>query len=316
VRRNIERLVPEMLVETAHGQMDPKDLEDVMHRFIHGGFHVLVSTTIIENGIDIPNVNTIIIDRADMYGVSQLYQLRGRVGRSDRVAYAYLFYPSDKALSEVAMKRLQVISDFTDLGSGFKIAMKDMEIRGAGNLLGREQSGEIYAVGFDLYLRLLDEAIRKLEDSAFDGDTETLLELEYTGFIPDSYIDGAQEKMEVYKKIASIQTKDELERVYAELIDRFGPLPDEAQSLLSLAEIRIICRKIAVSSLKERSGLVRVEFKKVSKVKIDRLIRLMQESGGRVKLDPKMPNILILQTGNIGLKEKSEFIREKLAAIQ
>lgn len=315
VRYNIERLVPEMLVETAHGQMAPQDLEDVMHRFIHGGFHILVSTTIIENGIDIPNVNTIIIDRADMYGVSQLYQLRGRVGRSDRVAYAYLFYPKDKSLSEVAMKRLQVISDFTDLGSGFKIAMKDMEIRGAGNLLGKEQSGEIYAVGFDLYLRLLDEAIRKLEDANFDADTETFLELEYTGFIPDSYIDGAQAKMEVYKKIAAIQTKDELERVYAELIDRFGPLPDEAQSLLALAEIRIICRKIAVASLKERTGLVRVEFKKVSKVKIDRLIRLMQESGGKVKLDPKMPNILVLQTGNIGLKEKSEFIREKLAAL-
>jgi transcription-repair coupling factor (superfamily II helicase) len=315
VRINIERLVPEMLVETAHGQMDPKDLEDVMHRFIHGGFHVLFSTTIIENGIDIPNVNTIIIDRADRYGVSQLYQLRGRVGRSDRVAYAYLFYPGDKALSEIAMKRLQVISDFTDLGSGFKIAMKDMEIRGAGNLLGKEQSGEIYSVGFDLYLRLLDEAIQKLENSNYESDIETLLELEYTGFIPDSYIDSAQAKMEVYKKIASIQTKYELERVYSELIDRFGPLPDEAQSLLSLAEIRIICREIAVASLKERVGLVRVEFKKVSKVKIDRLIRLMQESGGKVKLDPKMPNILILQTGNIGLKEKSEFIREKLAAL-
>ncbi len=315
VRHTIERLVPEMLVETAHGQMDPKDLEDVMHRFIHGGFHVLVSTTIIENGIDIPNVNTIIIDRADMYGVSQLYQLRGRVGRSDRVAYAYLFYPRDRALSEVSMKRLQVISDFTELGSGFKIAMKDMEIRGAGNLLGREQSGDIYSVGFDLYLRLLDEAIRKLEDSNYESEMETLLELEYTGFIPDTYIDSAQEKMEVYKKIASIQTKDELERVYAELIDRFGPLPDEAQSLLALAEIRIICREIAVSSLKERAGVVRVEFGKVSKVKIDRLIRLMQESSGKVKLDPKMPNILILQTGNIGLKEKSEFIREKLAAL-
>ncbi len=315
VRHNIERLVPEMLVECAHGQMDPHELEDVMHRFVHGGFHILVSTTIIENGIDIPNVNTIIIDRADMYGVSQLYQLRGRVGRSDRVAYAYLFYPRNKALNEVAMKRLQVISDFTDLGSGFKIAMKDMEIRGAGNLLGREQSGDIYSVGFDLYLRLLDEAVKQLEDSNYEGDTETLLELEYSGFIPDFYIDSAQEKMEVYKKIASIQSKDELERVYAELLDRFGPLPDEAQSLLALAEIRIICRGIAVASLKERAGLVRVEFKKVSKVKIDGLIRLMQESGGKVKLDPKMPNILILQTGNIGLKEKSEFIREKLAAL-
>jgi transcription-repair coupling factor (superfamily II helicase) len=304
-----------MLIETAHGQMDAQDLEDVMHRFIHGGFHVLVSTTIIENGIDIPNVNTIIIDRADMYGVSQLYQLKGRVGRSDRVAYAYLFYPKDKALTDLAMKRLQVISDFTELGSGFKIAMKDMEIRGAGNLLGREQSGDIFSVGFDLYLHLLDEAVHRLEDENYEAETETLLELEYSGFIPNGYIDSAQEKMEVYKKIAAVRDKEELERVYAELLDRFGPLPDEAASLLALAEIRIICRELSVFSLKERSGMVRAEFAKVSRVKVDRLIRLMQESGGKVKLDPKAPNVVIFAAGNIGLKEKSEFIREKLAAL-
>ncbi|MDR2096468.1 MAG: transcription-repair coupling factor [Treponema sp.] len=315
IRVKIERLTPEMLVETAHGQMDAQDLEDVMHRFIHGGFHVLVSTTIIENGIDIPNVNTIIIDHADMYGVSQLYQLRGRVGRSDRTAYAYLFYSKDKALTEIAMKRLQVISDFTELGSGFKIAMKDMEIRGAGNLLGREQSGDIYSVGFDLYLHLLDEAVKRLEDENYEGENETLLELEYSGFIPDSYIDSAQEKMEVYKKIASVKTRREMEHVHAELIDRFGPLPDEAASLLALAEIRIICREISVASLIERAGSVRVEFRKVSKLKINALMRLIKESAGRVKLDPHAPHVLILAAGNIGLQEKSEFIREKLAAL-
>ena len=314
-RLRIERIVPEMLVEVAHGQMNGRDLEDVMRRFIHGGFHVLVSTTIIENGIDIPNVNTIIIDRADMYGVSQLYQLRGRVGRSDRVARAYLFYPQQKALSEIAIKRLEVISDFTELGSGFKIAMKDMEIRGAGNLLGREQSGDIYSVGFELYMRLLDEAVKRLEDSDYEAETETLLELEYSGFIPDTYIDSAQEKMEVYKMIAAIREKEELERVYAELADRFGPLPDEAASLLALAEIRIICRALAVSSLKEKAGQVRVEFAKVSRVNVERLVRLMKESSGRIRLDPKKPNALILSAGNIGLKEKSEFIREKLAAL-
>ena len=314
-RIKIQRLLPEMLVETAHGQMDAQDLEDVMHRFIHGGFHVLVSTTIIENGIDIPNVNTIIIDRADMYGVSQLYQLRGRVGRSDRVAYAYLFYPKDKALSEVAMKRLQVISDFTELGSGFKIAMKDMEIRGAGNLLGREQSGDIYSVGFELYIRLLDEAVRKLEDEHYEAETETLLELEYSGFIPDAYIDSAQEKMEVYKKIAAVRTREELEGLTFELSDRFGAPPDEAASLLALAELRIICRELSISSLKERSGMVRAEFAKVAKVKVDRLVRLMKESSGKVKLDPKQPNVLIFAAGNIGLKEKSEFIRERLASL-
>ena len=314
-RYKLEKLVPEMLFETAHGQMDARELEDVMHRFIHGGFHVLVSTTIIENGIDIPNVNTIIIDRADIYGVSQLYQLRGRVGRSDRVAFAYLFYPRQKALSEIAMKRLQTISDFTELGSGFKIAMKDMELRGAGNILGREQSGYIYSVGFDLYIKLLDEAVRRLEDSNYEQETETLLELEYSGFIPDSYIDSPQEKMEVYKMIAAIRDREELENVYAELIDRFGPLPGEAASLLALAEIRIICRQLAVSSLKERNGVARIEFAKVARVKVERLVRLMQESSGKVKLDPKKPNILTLATGNVGLKEKSEFIREKLSAL-
>jgi transcription-repair coupling factor (superfamily II helicase) len=314
-RIKIERLVPEILAETAHGQMDAQDLEDIMHRFVHGGFHVLVSTTIIENGIDIPNVNTIIIDRADKYGVSQLYQLRGRVGRSDRVAYAYLLYPQGGEITELAMKRLQVISDFTELGSGFKIAMKDMEIRGAGNLLGREQSGDIYSVGFDLYLKLLDEAVRRLENSSYEAELETLLELEYSGFIPDSYIDSQQEKMEVYKMIAAVRDKDELERVYDELQDRFGPPPDEAASLLALAEIRIICRELAVSSLREREGIVRVEFAKVSHVKVDRLIRLMQESMGKVKLDPHKPNVLMLEAGNIGLKEKSEFIREKLAVL-
>ncbi|MDR2537170.1 MAG: transcription-repair coupling factor [Treponema sp.] len=314
-RIKLERLVPEMLVDTAHGQMNAQELEDVMHRFIHGGFHVLVSTTIIENGIDIPNVNTIIIDRADMYGVSQLYQLRGRVGRSDRVAYAYLFYPKDRALSELAMKRLQVISDFTELGAGFKIAMKDMEIRGAGNLLGREQSGDIYSVGFDLYLRLLDEAIHRLEDEHYEAETETLMELEYTGFIPDSYIEGPQEKMEVYKKIAAVREKEELDHVYTELLDRFGPLPDEAASLLALAELRVLSRDLAIASLKERAGLVRVEFAKVSHVSVERLLRLIKESRGKVKLDPHAPNVLMLTVGAIGLKEKSEFIREKLAAL-
>ncbi|MDR2073369.1 MAG: transcription-repair coupling factor [Spirochaetaceae bacterium] len=311
----LQRIVPEMLIEAAHGRMEGRALEDVMRRFIHGGFHVLVSTTIIENGIDIPNVNTIIIDRADMYGVSQLYQLWGRVGRSDRVAYAFLFYPRDKALTELAMKRLQVISDFTELGSGFKIAMKDMEIRGAGNLLGREQSGDIYSVGFDLYMRLLDEAVQKLENEKYEAEVETFLELEYSGFIPDTWIDGPQEKMEVYKKIAAVKTREELENLHGELADRFGPPPDEVASLLSLAEIRIICRDIAVTSLREKSGLVRVEFAKLAKLNIDRLLRLIKENSGRVKLDHRQPNVLLLKTGSIGLKEKSEFIREKLAAL-
>ena len=311
-RYKIQQLIPEVLIDIAHGQMSATELEDIFRRFNMGGFHVLIATTIIENGIDIPTANTIIIDRADMYGVSQLYQLRGRVGRSDRKAYAYLLYPENKALSEVAMKRLQVISDFTELGSGFKIAMKDMEIRGAGNLLGKEQSGDIYSVGFDLYLRLLEEAVERLQNAGYEPETEPVIELEYTGFIPDSYIRVPETKMEIYKKIAAVRTAEELDRLYAELSDRFGPVPEEAESLLSLAEIKIICAKLAIASLKERNGTVRITFAKVSKISIDKLLRMIKESAGRVKLDAKQPNVIMLETGNIGLKEKSEFISEKL----
>ncbi|WP_428768200.1 transcription-repair coupling factor [Treponema sp. HNW] len=319
VRIKLQQAVPEMLIDTAHGRMSAGELDDIFRRFKAGGFHVLIATTIIENGIDIPNVNTIIIDRADMYGVSQLYQLRGRVGRSDRKAYAYLLYPENRALSEVAMKRLQVISDFTELGSGFKIAMKDMEIRGAGNLLGRDQSGDVYSVGFDLYLRLLEEAVRRLSDENYTEEEDVLLELEYTGFIPDSYISNAQIKMEVYKKIAaassSATSEDEAALIYAELEDRFGPVPPEVSSLLALAEIKIMCRKLSISSLKERNGSAAIEFSRVSDISVEKVLRLIKESAGRVKLDARKPNVLILQTGKIGLQEKSEFIKEKLEAL-
>ena len=314
IRKKIEQIVPESLVDVAHGQMSSSELDDIFHRFKMGGFNVLIATTIIENGIDIPNVNTIIIDRADMYGVSQLYQLRGRVGRSDRQAYAYLLYPGNKSLSEVAMKRLQVISDFTELGSGFKIAMKDMEIRGAGNLLGKDQSGDVYSVGFDLYVKLLNEAVHKLsKDKSYVEASEVLMEMEYTGFIPDSYIVNPQIKMEIYKKIASVVTESEFNSVLSELIDRFGPIPDEVSSLLSLAEIRIICRKLNIASIKERQGEVKVEFSDISKISIDKIMKLIKNNTEIIRLNSSMPNVLFIKLGKIGLKEKSEFIREKLS---
>ena len=311
-RRHLEQIVPEMMVDVAHGQMSSDELDDIFRRFKLGGFHVLVSTTIIENGIDIPNVNTIIIDRADMYGVSQLYQLRGRVGRSDRKAYAYLFYPEHKVLSEIAMKRLQVISDFTELGSGFKIAMKDMEIRGAGNLLGRDQSGNVYSVGFDMYLRLLNEAVERLSASEYVPQSEVLMELEYTGFIPDSYVQNPEEKMEIYKKIAGVTSREELDAVYGELLDRFGGVPDEVMSLLTLSEVRIIADSLFITSIKEKSGVTKIEFGKVGNIKIDRLMSLIKENPGTIRLDAAHPNMIIMQTGKIGLKEKSAFISEKL----
>ena len=315
-KRKLERLVPEMLIDVAHGQMTSDELDDIFRRFKSGGFQVLVATTIIENGIDIPNVNTIIIDRADMYGVSQLYQLRGRVGRSDRKAYAYMFYPENKALSEVAMKRLQVISDFTELGSGFKIAMKDLELRGAGNLLGRDQSGNVYSVGFDLYLRLLNEAVERLTaQKEYVPQTEVLLELDYTGFIPDTYVSNPQVKMEIYKKIAGVTSREELDGVYSELCDRFGPVPEEAESLLTLAEIRVIAGALFVSSIKEKNGVARVEFSKVRDISVEKLMNLIKANPGVVRLDPKQSNVILLQTGKIGLKEKGAFLSEMLESL-
>ncbi|MBR5964911.1 MAG: transcription-repair coupling factor [Treponema sp.] len=312
----LERLVPEMLIDVAHGQMTSDELDDIFRRFKNGGFQVLVATTIIENGIDIPNVNTIIIDRADMYGVSQLYQLRGRVGRSDRKAYAYMFYPENKALSEVAMKRLQVISDFTELGSGFKIAMKDLELRGAGNLLGRDQSGNVYSVGFDLYLRLLNEAVERLTaQKEYVPQNEVLLELDYTGFIPDTYVSNPQVKMEIYKKIAGVTSRQELDGVYSELCDRFGPVPQEVESLLTLAEIKIIAGALLISSIKEKQGFARVEFSKVSDINVEKLMNLIKANPGSIKLDPSQPNVVLLQTGKIGLKEKGAFLSEMLESL-
>ncbi|MCD6122118.1 MAG: transcription-repair coupling factor, partial [Spirochaetales bacterium] len=256
----LSRLCPDLTIDISHGQMPEDDLEEVMHRFIRGDSHILLATSIIENGLDIPNVNTIIIDRADIFGIAQLYQLRGRVGRSDLPAYAYLLYPKGKVLSELAMKRLKIISDFTELGSGFKIALKDLEIRGAGNLLGREQHGDILAVGLDMYIKLLEEAIGELEAEHKEQPPELYLELEYTGFIPDKYIPEPVEKMEVYKKIAAISSYEELDAVYSEIQDRFGPVPNEVESLFSIAEIRIACKKLYISSLKEKNGAARIEF--------------------------------------------------------
>jgi transcription-repair coupling factor (superfamily II helicase) len=318
VQSFLTRLLPEVRIATAHGQMREEELEEVMHRFIRRDVQLLLSTTIIENGLDIPNVNTIIIDRADMFGISQLYQLRGRVGRSDMPAYAYLFYPKGRVVSELAMKRLRIISDFTELGSGFKIALKDLEIRGAGNLLGREQHGDILSVGLDMYLRLLDEAIEELKVEEVPEKVqppEVYLELQYSGYIPDTYVPEAMEKMELYKRIASVTAYDQLEALENEVADRFGPMPEDVRSLFAIAEIRILCRRLFISSLREADGRAVVEFSKLSQISVDRVMTLIKESGGSVSLDPKQPNCLIIRTGQVGLKEKSEFISERLSRL-
>lgn len=313
VVNQLSQNLPELIIESAHGQMDSSKLEDTMRRFVHQGIQVLVSTTIIENGIDIPNVNTIIIDRADRYGLSQLYQLRGRVGRNDRQAYAYLFYPQGSALSEIAVKRLKIISENTELGSGFKVAMKDMEIRGTGNLLGREQSGQLASVGLDMYIRILDEAIADLQKGGErEEEKEVFLELDYTGFIPDSYIKAPQVKFDIYRKIASIADEKSLQQLNSELADRFGPLPEEVANLLYIAEIKILCRKLSIVHLTDRKGTVTLEFGRVAKLNVEKVMALIALSNKRVNLDPRRMNFMYVKIDAVSLRDKALFLMEQL----
>lgn len=255
----VAKLVPEANVTFAHGQMSERVLENIMFDFIHGDIDVLVSTTIIETGLDIANVNTIIIDEADRMGLSQLYQLRGRVGRSNRTAYAFLMYKRDKMLKEEAEKRLAAIKEFTDLGSGFKIAMRDLEIRGAGNILGAEQHGHIEAVGYDLYCKMLNEAVASLKGEKPEGEAifETSVDMEVDAYIPSSYIKSEFHKLEMYKRIADIENEEEMSDCRDELTDRFGKYPEAVQNLMEIALIKSMAHSVYVTQVthkKDKSG--------------------------------------------------------------
>ncbi|MGN0375818.1 MAG: transcription-repair coupling factor [Butyrivibrio sp.] len=250
VALGISRLVPDATVSFAHGQMHERELERIMMDFVNGEIDVLVSTTIIETGLDIPNVNTIIIHDSDRFGLSQLYQLRGRVGRSGRVAYAFLLYRRDKLLREVAEKRLSAIREFTELGSGFKIAMKDLEIRGAGNLLGAEQHGHMEAVGYDLYCKMLNEAVADIKGISTGEDFETVVDVDVDAFVPATYIRSENQKLDVYKRIASISTKEELSDMTDELLDRFGDIPKSAVNLMRIALIKTRAHEAYIMEIK------------------------------------------------------------------
>lgn len=250
VAAHIQELVPDATVAYAHGQMDKRMLEKIMYEFINGEIDVLISTTIIETGMDISNVNTMIIEDADKFGLSQLYQLRGRVGRSSRTAYAFLLYRRDRMLTEVAEKRLSAIREFSDFGSGFKIAMKDLEIRGAGNVLGRSQHGHMAAVGYDLYCKMLNEAVNDLKGIKNSYGFETNVDLDVDAFIPASYIKSEYQKLDIYKRIAAIETEEELSDMKDELSDRYGSLPISAVNLLNIALIKSIAHKIGIMEIK------------------------------------------------------------------
>ena len=260
VAAKIQTLVPDAEVAYAHGQMTESRLEDIMQSFLNKEIDVLVATTIIEIGLDISNVNTIIIHDADQLGLSQLYQLRGRVGRSNRRAYAFLMYKRDKVLKEVAEKRLAAIREFTDLGSGFKIAMRDLEIRGAGNLLGEEQHGHMAAVGYDLYCKMLSEAVNSEKGIEVEGDYTTSIDLDMDAFIPDSYISDEMQKLDIYKRIAGIENEEEKAEMLDELIDRFGEPVKSVENLLEIALLRAAAHKAYITEIKQKGGLVTISI--------------------------------------------------------
>ena len=267
VAGRIQSLVPDANVAFAHGQMKERELEDIMYDFINGDIDVLVSTTIIETGLDIPNANTMIIQDADRFGLSQLYQLRGRVGRSNRMAYAFLLYQRDKLLKEVAEKRLSAIREFTDLGSGIKIAMRDLEIRGAGNLLGEAQSGHMEAVGYDLYCKMLNEAVRQLKGGPEAETFTTLIDLNVDAYIPEYYIKNEYQKLDIYKRIAAIESEEELEDMTEELIDRFGDIPKKVQQLLVIASLKSLAHSVYVTAIEQKGEEIRLTM--YEKAKID-----------------------------------------------
>ena len=273
----LQRLVPEARVVVGHGQMAEDQLERAMLDFVARKFDVLLATTIVENGLDIPNANTIVINRADRYGLSQLYQLRGRVGRSDRPAYAYLLIPPEDNLSPVAKKRLAAIKEFSDLGSGFRVAALDLEIRGAGNLLGGEQSGQIDAVGFEMYMKLLEQTVRELKGEDIEDDVRATVNLKVDLRIDDTYVPDMNQRLMLYRKVAAARSDDEIDRVLEEASDRYGPLPDSVLNLADYGRIRVMADRIGIETIDREGRLIVLKFRPQAKVDPVRLVSLVRQ---------------------------------------
>ena len=306
----IQKLVPEAVVAYAHGQMRENKLENIMLDFINGEIDVLVSTTIIETGLDISNANTMIIHDADQLGLSQMYQLRGRVGRSNRMAYAFLLYRRDKLLREVAEKRLAAIREFTDLGSGFKIAMRDLEIRGAGNLLGAEQHGHMEAVGYDLYCKMLNEAVKHLKGEITEEPYTTTVDLNVDAFIPASYIPNEYQKLDIYKRIASIENEDEMDDMLEELIDRFGDVPKKVQQLLSIALLKALAHSAYVTAVEQKGEVIKFVMYEQAKVKVEQIPELIKKYKGDLQFMVDTNPYFTYQKKARNKKEKDEDVLE------
>lgn len=313
VASKLQTMIPEANIAFAHGQMRETQLEDIMYRFINGEIDVLVSTTIIETGLDISNVNTMIIHDADNMGLSQLYQLRGRVGRSNRTAYAFLMYRRNKLLKEIAEKRLAAIREYSDLGSGFKIAMRDLEIRGAGNLLGAQQSGHMEAVGYDLYCKMLHEAVREAKGDVVEEKFDTTVDVRTDAFIPTQYISNEFQKLDIYKRIAGIETQEESEEMLEELIDRFGEPPKSVQNLLTIARLKGMAHRVYIKEIVQHDSELKLTMFERAKIDAAKIPELIAGYGPALKFvaDAKAPYFICRMGANS--REKN---RETLDVLQ
>ena len=310
VALRIAKLVPDARVDFAHGQMSERELENVMYSFVNGDIDVLVSTTIIETGLDISNVNTMIIHDSDRYGLSQLYQLRGRIGRSNRTAYAFLMYRKNVMLKETAEKRLAAIREYTDLGSGFKIAMRDLELRGAGNLLGAQQHGHMNAVGYDLYCKMLNEAVKEAKGIHTMEDFETSVDLNVDAYIPDSYISSEFQKLDIYKRIAGIETQQDYDDMLEELLDRFGEPGKAVLNLLAIAKLKAIAHQGYVTEIKQTGKIVRFTLYEKARLNTEGFPALMQKYRRGLQFkNEQEPKFILEPQGNLILA-LTEFAEE------
>ena len=308
----VSRLVPEARVGYAHGRMSGGEIEDIMNDFVEGNINVLVCTTILESGIDIPNANTIIIENADRIGLAQLYQLRGRVGRADRQGYAYITYRKDKMLSEVADKRLKAIKEFTEFGSGFKIAMRDLEIRGAGSLIGEVQHGHLEEVGYDTYCRILDEVLKEEQGIKVEEEIECQIDLNVTSYIPDSFISDQNQKIEIYQDIALCKTEEDISNVIDEIIDRFGNMPDEIENLLEISRIKQLAKKKFLVKIQSKRNSVVFTYD-TNRFDNNILSDLIKKYGNRINFSSGLKPMITLKIEKQGekglLQEVKEFLK-------
>ncbi|TGL58308.1 transcription-repair coupling factor [Leptospira sarikeiensis] len=301
--KRLNEIVPEAAIGVLHGQMTEEEIEETLVDFYARKFDILVTTTIIESGIDIPNVNTLIVKRADLFGLSQLYQIRGRVGRSDRKAFAYLLLPKDRVVTEDAEKRLNTIYEYQELGSGFKVAMRDLEIRGAGNLLGKEQSGDIMEVGFDLYVQMLEEAIARIKGEEVKIEVRTAINLDSNFFIPESYIPDTRQKIEFYKRFEGARDLEEIDEVTQEMTDRFGEPPEEAKTFLMLEKIRTLASALGFESVSELGEEIRLKLGAHFLGSYDKIVNLISARMG-LTMNPREPNVLVYVPGKANQKDK------------